>query len=467
MKLKKAVILTVGTVLIGTAATSCGLYKEYETPQNTALTAAYYEVRNDSTQYENGAFGNLLWEQVFTDPVLADLINRALVNNSNLNDARTNVEIAQTQLKGAKLANLPSVSLSGQGALGKIGMASPYGDWSKTYTIPAATVSWEADIFGKNLNNKRSSEIAVTRAEDYVQAVRSQLIAGVANCYYSIAAIEAQLRLSRSTALLWQKSVETMKALKEGSNVTEAAVVQSDANYRSVLASITQLEVTRRQLDNTMSLLLNTMPQHFEVSADATLTVPNVIVQGVPMQYLAMRPDVHAAEMGMAQAYYTTNLARAAFYPALTITANGGYTNSLGSMVVNPGKWFLNLAGSLVAPIFTRGQNKARLEAAKLQQKLALSAFESAVLAAAGEVSDYLTIYEKAGERKVHLDAQVADLEKAVEYTNDLLVYSNGTYLEVLTAQQSLLSAQTNRISTDLTRIQAVINLYQAMGGGR
>ena len=258
-----------------------------------------------------------------------------------------------------------------------------------------------------------------------------------------------------------------MKALKEGSNVTEAAVVQSDANYRSVLASITQLEATRRQLDNTMSLLLNTMPQHFEVSADATLTVPNVIVQGVPMQYLAMRPDVHAAEMGMAQAYYTTNIARAAFYPALTITANGGYTNSLGSMVVNPGKWFLNLAGSLVAPIFTRGQNKARLEAAKLQQKLALSAFESAVLAAAGEVSDYLTVYEKAGERKVHLDAQVSDLEKAVEYTNDLLIYGNGTYLEVLTAQQSLLSAQTNRISTDLTRIQAVINLYQAMGGGR
>jgi outer membrane protein TolC len=192
-----------------------------------------------------------------------------------------------------------------------------------------------------------------------------------------------------------------------------------------------------------------------------------MLVQGVPMSYLAMRPDVAAAEQGMAAAYYTTASARAAFYPTLTITANGGFTNLLGSVIKNPGEWFYSIAGSLVAPIFSRGQNIARLEAAKIQQKQALNAFQNTVLSAAGDVSNALTAYEKAGERAAILDIQVDDLTKAVEYTNDLMIYANGTYLEVLTAQQSLLSAQMNRLSTQLARSQAVINLYQSMGGGR
>jgi outer membrane protein TolC len=282
-----------------------------------------------------------------------------------------------------------------------------------------------------------------------------------------MSSVESQLALARSTARLWEKSVQTMRDLKDGARVTEAAVVQSDANYRSVLASITDLEVTRHELDNTMSVLLNTMPQHWNVAADKTLELPVSVNAGVPMSYLAMRPDVYAAERDLASAYYATSSARAAFYPGLTITANGGFTNLLGSVIKNPGEWFYNIAGSLVAPLFSRGQNITRLKVAKLQQEQAMNNFESTVLSAAGEVSNALTIYEKAGERAVYLDQQVDDLVKSVDYTNDLLVYSTGTYLEVLTAQQSLLSAQMGRISCDLTRTQAVISLYQAMGGGR
>jgi outer membrane protein TolC len=282
-----------------------------------------------------------------------------------------------------------------------------------------------------------------------------------------MSSVESQLALARNTARLWEKSVQTMRDLKDGARVTEAAVVQSDANYQSVLASITDLEVSRHELDNTMSLLLNTMPQHWNVAADKILDLPAQVSGGVPMTYLAMRPDVYAAERGLATAYYATSSARAAFYPGLTITANGGFTNLLGSVIKNPGEWFYTIAGSLVAPIFSRGQNITRLKVAKLQQEQAMNNFESTVLSAAGEVSNALTVYEKAGERAVYLDKQVDNLTKSVDYTNDLLVYSNGTYLEVLTAQQSLLSAQMGRISCDLTRTQAVINLYQAMGGGR
>jgi NodT family efflux transporter outer membrane factor (OMF) lipoprotein len=452
----------IGAACVALAAmtTSCGIYKKYETPQNTALTQAYVEARD--AQVDSTALGNLLWEDVFTDPVLADLINRALVNNTSLKNAQLNVEMAQAQLKGAKLAYFPSLAISPNGA----GASYAGSNISWSYTIPA-TLSWEVDIFGKLLNSKRSAAVAVETSEAYAQAVRSQIICSVANVYYAMSSVESQLALARNTARLWEKSVQTMRDLKDGARVTEAAVVQSDANYQSVLASITDLEVSRHELDNTMSLLLNTMPQHWNVAADKTLDLPAQVSGGVPMTYLAMRPDVYAAERGLATAYYATSSARAAFYPGLTITANGGFTNLLGSVIKNPGEWFYTIAGSLVAPIFSRGQNITRLKVAKLQQEQAMNNFESTVLSAAGEVSNALTVYEKAGERAVYLDKQVDNLTKSVDYTNDLLVYSNGTYLEVLTAQQSLLSAQMGRISCDLTRTQAVINLYQAMGGGR
>lgn len=443
------------------ATSSCSLYKKYETPTDTAMTKAYVEAR-EHTAGDSTSFGNLKWETVFTDPVLVDYINRALENNISLKDAQLNVELAQTQLKGARLAYFPSVAFAPNGAGASYG-GNPM-SWS--YQLPLS-VSWEVDVFAKLLNNKRSARVSIEQAEAYAQAVRSQIISAVANTYYAIASVESQLALSRNTARLWSQTVEKMNDMMMAGRTNKAAVVQSDANYRSVLASITDLEVTRHKLNNTMSLLLGTMPQEWHVAADATLTVPDMLVSGVPMHYLANRPDVYAAERGLATAYYATNVARAAFYPGLTITANGGFTNLLGSMVRNPGDWFVQLGGSILAPIFSRGQNIARLEAAKITQKQAMNKFESTILSAAGEVSDALTVYRKAGERAEYLAVQVDDLEKSVEYTNDIFTYANGTYLEVLTAQQSLLSAQMNRIACQLARAQAVISLYQAMGGGR
>ena len=439
---------------------SCHIYKKYETPDSTALTAEYKQARQ--AEPDSAAFGNLLWEDVFTDPVLVDLISRALAENTSLRNAQLNVEIADAQLRGARLAYLPSLALTPNGA----GASYAGSDLSWTYTIPASA-SWEIDVFAKLLNSKRGAQVAVYKSEAYAQAVRSRIIAGVANCYYAIASVERQLHLYRTTAQLWKESVQMMKDMKEAGRTTEAAVVQMTANYNNVLAGITDLEVSLDQLNNTMSLLMNTMPQTWAVSPDASLQVPEMLIQGVPMQYLAMRPDVAAAEHDLAVAYYATNSARAAFYPGITISAQGGFTNLLGSFVKNPGDWFYNLAGSLVAPIFSRGQNIARLKASKVQQQQAMNNFEYTLLTAAAEVSDGLTTYRKATEKSTYLAEQVANLEKSVEYTVDLFQYSNGTYLEVITAQQSLLGAQMAQLSNELTTAQSIINLYQSLGGGR
>ena len=450
-------------VVLAASMSSCHIYKKYETPTSTALTKAYAEARQ--AEVDSAAFGNLLWEDVFTDPLLADLIERALQNNANLQNAMLNVDVARAQLRGARLSYLPSLALAPNGS----GSSMAGSDLSWSYTLPAQ-LSWEVDIFGKLLNSNRGAKAALLQSEAYAQAARSQIISAVASTYYSIAAVRAQLDLSRTTSELWKETVQTMRDLKEGGRgVTEAAVVQSAANYYSILGSITDLESSLDKLNNTMSLLLDTLPQEWTVTNRVDLSVPEILRAGVPMVELACRPDVQAAEQSLAAAYYATNSARAAFYPGLTITANGGFTNLLGSMVKNPGEWFYNLAGSLVAPLFSRGQNIARLQASKAQQQQAMNNFEYSLMSAAAEVSDALTVYEKSKEKSGYLKEQVANLEKSVEYTRDLLIYSTGStsYLEVITAQQGLLQAQISQINTELARTKAVINLYQALGGGR
>ena len=458
MNISKIICLAIAPAVL--SLSSCHIYKKYETPDQTALTAEYKQARE--SQIDSAAFGNLLWEDVFTDPMLADLINQALANNTSVRNAQLNVQMAQAQLQGARLSYLPSLALTPNGA------AASYAgsDLSWTYSIPAS-VSWEVDIFGKILNTKRGAQASLYKSEAYAQAVRSQIIAGVANCYYAIATVKRQLELYNTTAELWSQSVQVMKDMKEAGRVTEAAVVQSTANYYSILGGITDLEVSLDQLNNTMSLLQNVMPQTWAISSDAVLNAPQMLTDGVPMSYLACRPDVAAAEQDLAVAYYATNQARAAFYPGVTISAQGGFTNLLGSFIKNPGDWFYQLAGSLVAPIFSRGQNIARLKATKLQQQQALNNFEYTLLSAATEVQDAIVTYNKASQKAGYLKEQVSNLEKSVEYTNDLLLYSDGTYLEVLTAQQSLLSAQMSQLSNELTIAQSIINIYQSMGGGR
>ena len=462
MKFDKIARIGLLTAVGVTMLSSCHIYKKFDMPQDTAMTKEYVQAKESAP--DSTAYGNLNWQSVFTDPLLQDYINRALTNNVNLENARLNVDVARANLLGAKLSYLPAVAINATGAGASYAGSGVSGSWN--YTIPMA-ISWEIDVFGKILNNKRSASAAVRMQEDYLQAAHSQIITGVATCYYTIATLNAQLALSKETAEIWAKNVEIMKDYKEAGRVNQAAVVQSQAQYWSILASITDLETALTQANNSMSLLLNEAPATWEIPATARMEVPQILRDGVAMRELAMRPDVRAAEEGLATAYYATNSARAAFYPGITITSNGGFTNLLGSFIKNPGDWFIQLAGSLTAPLFSRGQNIARLKGAKAQQQQAMNNFEHPLLSAA-EVNNYCVALDKTASKTAYLTEQVKNLEEAVEATNLLLAYDGKTtYLEVLTAQSSLLNAQISLLSTELAREQALINLYQSLGGGR
>ena len=305
------------------------------------------------------------------------------------------------------------------------------------------------------------------QAKSYEQAVRSQIISGVAHTYYSIVLLKSQLALTKSTSEIWKEQVESMELMKEAGRVNEAAVAQSRANYHSILSSIPDIENGIHQAQNTLSLLLNTYPQEWTVSNDMNIDLPASFSNGVPLNYVANRPDVRASERAFAAAYYATNSARANFYPSINISAQGGFTNLLGSIITNPGKWFVQLAGQLTAPLFMRGQNIATLEAAKASQQIALNNFQYSVLNASAEVSDALAELKTNSEKREFILKQVEDLEKSVEASQELLTFGQATYLEVLTARSGLLSAQLASLNAWYGKVNAVINLYQALGGGR
>lgn len=406
----------------------------------------------------------LSWEQVFTDTLLQGYIRTALEQNKDIDNAVKNIDIARAQLKGAKLSYFPSVALNPNGGAAKYGNGR-MDKW--TYSIPLA-ISWEVDAFAKILNRKRGAEVYVEQMQAYLQAVRSQIVCSVATCYYSLILMHQQLDLAERTSTIWKDQVESMRLMKLAGWVNEAAVVQSDANYWSVMSSIPDIKEQIHTLESTMSLLLHSYPRQWDVSGNMDFTLPVSLENGVPVSYLAARPDIKSAERNLASTYYATNTARAAFYPSFTISINGGFTNLLGSMVVNPGKFFLQLAGSLAAPLFSRGTNIANLEVAKANQQKAMNDFETAILSASADVSDALASYKFNHEKREYIMKQIDDLEKSVEYTQELLTLDPGTtYLEVLTARSSLLSAQLSSLSAWYSKVNALITLYQTVGGGR
>ena len=340
--------------------TGCGIYKKYELPAETPVVSDYAKALQE--QQDSTSLGNLSWREVFTDPTLQRYIQTALDNNKDLDNARLNVNIANSQLKGAKLSYLPSLAFAPNGAGSKYGKQ----DMGWSYQLPLQA-SWEID-FGKILNQKRAAQVGVEMAEDYRQATQSQIICAVARTYYQIVLLNQQLDLTKRTAVIWEDQVRSMKLMKQAGMTNEAAVVQAQANLHSLLASIPDLELNIHQAQNALSLLLNTYPQKWAVTNNLDFKTQAPTEGNIPISYLAVRPDVRAAERNFAAAYYATNQARANFYPSLTISANGGFTNALGAMISNPGKWFVNLAGSLVAPIFSRGRNIAQLEVAKARE---------------------------------------------------------------------------------------------------
>lgn len=452
--MKKIIVLTTATALLS----SCGIYTKYQPAETTPDNLYGEEVAVDDTTN----FGNVNWRELFTDPQLQALIEQGLQNNTDLRSAQLQIEEAEAALMSAKLAFLPSFALSPQGTISSF----DGGKATKTYTLPV-TASWELDIFGRLRNAKQQAKALYAQSKDYQQAVRTQLIAGIANVYYTLLMLDEQLAISQQTEEAWKETVASTRALMDAGLANEAATSQMEAAYYSVQTSILDLKEQINQVENSLALLLAETPRRYERGKLADQRFPEDVAVGVPMQMLSNRPDVRAAERSLEQAFYATNQARAAFYPSIVLSGSAGWTNSAGSMIVNPGKFLASAVGSLTQPLFNKGQIMAQYRIAKAQQEEASLSFQQALLNAGSEVNDALVACQTSKAKTLLFEKQIQSLEKALESTSLLMEHGTTTYLEVLTARQSLLSAQLSQTANRFTEIQSVINLYQALGGGR
>ena len=432
------------------ALSSCGLYKQYEREEMQFVDSLY---RRMNVPQDSISTGSIAWERIFTDPLLQEWINTGLEYNTDLNVARLKVKEAEASLLAARWALLPGADFSAQGGLP--------GQFSASIEA-----SWQTDIFGGLRNARRKAQAALEQSEAYRQAVQTQLVATIANSYYTLLMLDEQLSISTRTMNTWEESIRTLEALKRAGKTNEAAVLQAKANKLSVEANVLTLEKEILAVENSLCALLGIVPMPVERSSMAMQELPEILSAGVPLDLLSRRPDVRQAELALAQTFYSVNSARASFYPNITLRGAIGWTTGNGNIALDPGSLIANFIAGLTQPIFGRGVNKARLQAAQAQHEQAAYLFRQSLLDAGVEVNNALTMWQTA-KKRVELDKkQVLNLQAAVWNTQLLMKHGNADYLEVLTAQKNLLQAELTEASDRFDEVQSVINLYQALGGG-
>lgn len=448
------ILLAVSCLLSG-----CGIYNRYSRPN--------LEVNTDSLYRETGLLADTTtiaatpWREIFTDPHLQTLIATGLERNTDLGIARLQVEEAQAVLMNARLSYLPSVNLTPQA-----GISHYNGETKKTYTL-GATAAWEVDIFGKVNNSRRGAAAALEQSHAYAQAVQTGLVATIAESYYTLLMLDEQLTISEQALANWDETITTLKALAEAGKANDVAVHQARANRTALNASLLTIRKSIRETENSLCALLKESSHTISRGTLGEQSFSDELSIGIPLQLLANRPDVQQAEFALAEAFYATNAAHTSFYPSLTLSGTLGWTNNGGGTILNPGKWLSNAIAQLVTPLFNKGTNIANLKIAKARQQEAVLRFEQSLLNAGNEVNDALTEWQTADER-IRLDyQQTADLEAATEKTRLLMRYTSANYLEVLTAQQSLLNARLTLAQDQASKIQSVIHLYHALGGGK
>ena len=458
---KKSII-----TLLSAAAlmSSCGLYNKYER-QDVKVNGIVRDAVSDVDTLavaDTASFGNLPWRSVFTDPQLQTLIETGLENNIDLLNAALNVDMMKAQLKVAKLAFLPSIAFSPSGTLSSWDGGTP----SKVYQMPISA-SWSIDLFGNLLSVKRSAQKQLLAMKDYQVMVKTNVIANIANLYYTLLMLDRQQEIVDEMAGLTKETWDMMKLQMELGRARSVSVQSAEAGYYQVMAQAAEVKRQIREVENSLCLLLGQPGQTIVRGKFDQQSLSTEFSTGVALQLLNNRPDVHYAEMKLASCFHDTQTARSRFYPGITITGAGTFTNNSGMGIVNPGKWLLSAVGSLTQPIFQNGRLIAGLKVAKATQEQAYNNWQNAIFKAGNEVSNALVSYNTYAEKSAYEAKQVELYKKSLADTRQLYTSSGASYLEVISAQSSLLNAELAKAADDLNKMQAVVSLYTALGGGR
>jgi NodT family efflux transporter outer membrane factor (OMF) lipoprotein len=470
---QKRIVYAVCLMMLVVSIMSCShgksLWSKYERPDSLLHATATSSALRDAAGIEGAdsvGFGGVKWQEVFTDPQLCTLIDKGLEQNVDIFEASANVQKMEAALKAARLAFLPQVTFTPSGTLAKVVSGDKKGDWNKSYAMPISA-SWTIDIFGSILATKRGAEVQLEMMKDYQHVTRSMVICGIANCYYTLLMLDRQLEILNDMEALTAETYRMMKLQKDLRGAKETAVISAQAANLSVKTDIIDMKRQIRETENTLSTLVGMHAQSISRGKLADQNLPENFSTGIALNVLSARPDVHAAEMKLANCFYDVKKAQSAFYPSLKITGTGSFTNSMGNAVSNPGFFLANFVAGLTQPIFMNGRLIAQLKVAKLSYEVAEKEWRQIILEAGAEVSNCLVEYNSSKEMEELERRQVEALAKSVDYT--LMLYKMGTssYLEVISAQSSLLNAEISQVVDEFNKMQAVVNLYSALGGGR
>jgi len=443
---------------------SCFAAKDYERPQ--VVSEANY--RTENLPQDTLSIATLSWKELFTDPLLQGYIEEGLQNNMDIRVALQQIRIAEAYVKQGKANYFPSLNGNAKFTHQEFSAGGQFGGQFSSldqYELSAG-LSWEADIWGKIRSNERAFQASYLQSLAAHQAVKSRLIANIASVYYQLLALDEQIRVTEETIETRSKGLETTQALKEAGNVTEVGVKQTEAHLYTAQGILIDLKNQARLLENTMSILLGSAPQEITRGNLENQDIEIPLNMGIPSQLLRNRPDVMAAEYSLMNAFELTNAARASFYPSLTLSATGGFQNIEIDKLFNANSLFATIIGGLTQPIFNKRQIRTQYEVSQAQQEQAYLDFRLAVITASKEVSDALYNYEAATEKIEVNQKEFEAYNLATDYSEELLNNGFANYLEVLNAQENALNSSLNLISTKNNQLQAIVDLYEALGGG-
>lgn len=461
MNRKRLTAFITASLLI-TGLGSCKVTKTYQSPD-----VSTGETYRDGNSGDTTTMARLPYSAIFTDTLLQQLIRDGIAQNLDLKVAYLRIQQSQAYYEQSRAAFLPAVNANTGITTSKLSEAQGFGIRTQaTQYQLGLTTSWEIDIWGRLKSSRRANFAALLQTEAAAKAIQTSIVSAIANYYYTLMALDQQLAVTEQTVRNWDTTVVTMRALKEAATVTEAALVQSEAQRYAAAVTIPDLKQGIRETENALSILLGQSPTAIQRNRLTDQQPVTVLQIGVPAQLLANRPDVQQAEYAYRNAFELTNVARTAFYPSLSITASGGLSSLSLATLFNPGSLAASIGAGLTQPIFNRRLNRTNLEVARAGQQAELLNFQNTLLIAGREVSDALSLHATALEKISLRSSQLLALEQSVAYTRELLRNGFANYTEVITARQSLLAAELGSVNDRLQRLQAIVSLYRSLGGG-
>ncbi len=463
-KYSRVLALLVLVTVIGFV--SCRSYKDLSETGKVNVDGIIRDTVANKT--DTTTIADIAWKDYFTDTKLQALINEGLQKNIDMQIALARITEAEVSLDMSAATKLPIVSAGFQNSttINSSGGDNVLGKRTNVMQL-GLTASWEIDLWGRLNSQSKIKYAALLSTYEYKNLLQTQLVSGIAKAYYALIAYDEELRITRETIETLQKSYETMQQLMESGQQNAAAVEQSKALLYSTKLSAVNLESSIRQQENAICILLGRPLGIIDRGSIDNQAVNKHLSYGVPIQLLSRRPDVKQAELSFRSYCASTDVAKANFYPSLTIsTASLGLASGDFSTLFKPSSLAAQIILGITQPVFNQKKLKGNLKVAQAQQQEALLSFQSTLLSAGQEVSDILFSYQNSLNKNPLRKEQIKSLTTAVDFTHDLLLSGEASYYEVLTAQQNLLSAQLSQVTDKLEQLTYSVNLYKALGGG-